>query len=229
MFFPTGLLQETVERLIASAPYAAVNAPLHGVAHVMCDALDEPRVRARLTQALTGPDVLLTEMSSRSETPGHALLEAAFATRGPITPALSQLLSLVWLEPAVSDLHWHLDHQSSTVPDDAESPHAPVHRAGGLVLDLERRTVSVDGRPVKPTCMEFELLAYLVTHPRRLHRHEQLMEMAWQRSAADEKRTVDTHVARLRRKLGSRYAAVLTDAGEAGYAFEPSKAAPRSP
>ncbi|RLU81839.1 transcriptional regulator [Streptomyces griseocarneus] len=190
----------------------------------MCDAVDEPRVRARLTQALTGPDVLLTEMSSRSETPGSALLEAAFDTQGPITPALSQLLSLVWLEPAVSDLHWHLDHRPPTVPDDAEPPHAPVHRTGGLVLDLEHRTISVDGRPVRLTCMEFELLAHLVTHPRRFHNHEQLTELVWQRSAADEKRTVDTHIARLRRKLGARYATVLTDAGEVGYAFEPSNA-----
>ncbi|MEV5508627.1 winged helix-turn-helix domain-containing protein [Streptomyces orinoci] len=225
MYFPSGLLQETVERLIDSAPYAATNVPLHGVAHVMCDTAEEPRVRARLTQALTGPDVRLTEVSSRSEAPGSALLEAAFDTRGPITTPLSQLLSLVWLDPAVSDLHWHLDRRPTAVPDDAESPHAPTHRVGGLVLDLERRAVSADGRPVKLTCMEFELLAYLATHPQRPHGQEQLMEMVWQRDADGETRTVDTHVARLRRKLGSRYGAVIADTGRGGYVFEPSKAA----
>lgn len=225
MFLPAGLLQDTVERLIDSAPYATVNAPLYGVAHVMCDLADEPRVRDRLTRALAGPDVSLTEMSSRSESPGSALLEAGFATQGPITTVLSQLLSLVWLEPAVSDLHWHLDHRPTPVADDAESPHGPVHRVGGLVLDLDRRTVSADGRPVKLTCMEFELLAHLATYPQRPYRHEQLMELVWQRSAVAETRTVDMHVARLRRKLGTRYGAVITDAGQAGYAFEPSKAA----
>ncbi|MFI9719822.1 winged helix-turn-helix domain-containing protein [Streptomyces sp. NPDC052396] len=225
MFLPAGLLQETVERLIASAPYATVNAPLYGVAHVMCDMTDEPRVRARLARALTGPDVCLTEMSSRSETPGSALLEAGFATQGPITAVLSQLLSLVWLEPAVSDLHWHLDHRPSAIADDGKAPHAPVHRVGGLVLDLEHRTVSADSRPVKLTCMEFELLAHLATHPQRPQQHRKLMELVWQRSAVDETHTVDTHIARLRRKLGSRYGAVITDAGQAGYAFEPSKAA----
>ncbi|MFF4407857.1 winged helix-turn-helix domain-containing protein [Streptomyces sp. NPDC001262] len=225
MFLPAGLLQETVERLIDSAPYVTVNAPLCGVAHVMCDMADEPRVRDRLARSLTGPDVCLTELSGRSETPGSVLLEAGFVTQGPITTVLSQLLSLVWLDPAVSDLHWHLDHQLSSVADDVESPHGPVHRVGGLVLDLEHRTVSADGRPVKLTCMEFELLAHLATYPQRTHRHEQLMELVWQRSAVGETRTVDLHVARLRRKLGTRYGAVITDAGQAGYAFEPSKAA----
>ncbi len=225
MFLPAGLLQETVQRLIDSVPYATVNTPLHGVAHVMCDLTDEPRVRDRLSRALTGPEVSLTEVSGRRETPGSVLLEAGFVTRGPITTVLSQLLSLVWLEPAVSDLHWHLDHQPPPVADDTGSPHAPVHRIDGLVLDLERRTVSADGRPVKLTCMEFELLAHLATHPRRRHRQDRLMELVWQRSAVGETRTVDTHIARLRRKLGSRYGAVITNAGQAGYAFEPSKAA----
>lgn len=229
MSFPAGLLLETVERLIDTVQHTTTDSPLHGVAHVMCDSDREPRVRERLAQALTGNDVRLTEMSSRSDKPGFTLLEAAFATRGPVTAALSQLLALVWLEPAVSDLHWHLN-QLPLPPhsDDRDLPRAPVHRLHGLVVDLERRSVSVLGRPVKLTCMEFELLAHLLAHPQRHFSHDQLMQLVWQQCAVGEKRTVDVHVGSLRRKLGPRYGAVVMSAGQAGYVLDPTKAAPRT-
>ncbi|MGW1073516.1 winged helix-turn-helix domain-containing protein [Streptomyces sp. NPDC002537] len=101
------------------------------------------------------------------------------------------------------------------------APHAPVYRVRGLVVDLDRRAVSVRGRAVKLSCMEFELLAHLVTHPQQLHRHEQLMRMVWQQSTAGDTRTVDAHIARLRHKLGPHYGSAITGDGRNGYAFRP--------
>ncbi|MEU8579367.1 winged helix-turn-helix domain-containing protein [Streptomyces abikoensis] len=231
MTFPADLLLDTVERLIDTTPHTNPDSTVHGVAHVMCDIAEEPRVRARVARALTGQDVRLTEMSSRSDKPGSTLLEAAFATHGPITTALSQLLALVWLEPAVSDLHWHLDQQPSSASDDADRPHAPVHHLQGLVVDLEHRTASVFGCPIKLTCMEIELLAHLLAHPRRAFTPDRLMELVWQQSAADAQHTVhtvDAHVARLRRKLGPCHGAAITSTGQAGYLLDPAKAEPRT-
>ncbi|MEU2872020.1 winged helix-turn-helix domain-containing protein [Streptomyces olivoreticuli] len=228
MSFPAGLLLETVERLIDTTAHTTTDTPVRGLAHVMCDSDGEPRVRERLTQALTGDNVRLTEMSSRSDKPGCTLLEAAFATQGPITAALSQLLALVWLEPAVSDLHWHLNQLPPARTDEGEPPRAPVHHLHGLVVDLGHRTVTALGRPVSLTCMEFELLAHFLAHPQRAFSHERLMELVWQRSTAGERYTVDTHIAALRRKLGPCYGSVVASVGEGGYLLDPTKAAPRT-
>ncbi|WP_372405173.1 winged helix-turn-helix domain-containing protein [Streptomyces luteireticuli] len=104
-------------------------------------------------------------------------------------------------------------------------PRAPVYRVHGLVADVGHRTVSVLGRPVELTCMELELLAHFLAHPRRAFTPDRLMELVWQQSATGVQHTVDVHIARLRNKLGPRHGAVITSAGQAGYLLDPTKAA----
>ena len=85
----------------------------------------------------------------------------------------------------------------------SDGPEAPVLQAGSLRVDLDAHTVSVDGRPVELAPREFDLLALLVRHPGRAFARDFLMEKVWGYDALGSDRTVDTHVLRLRKKLGA--------------------------
>jgi len=79
-------------------------------------------------------------------------------------------------------------------------------RLGRTVLDVGQRRVwtDQDGQPVEVplTSTEFDLLAYLMRHPRRVFERAQLLSAVWGYTAAAGTRTVDVHVAQLRAKLG---------------------------
>ena len=72
---------------------------------------------------------------------------------------------------------------------------------GDIVLEHCGRTVAVAGSPVELTGMEFDLLAFLLAHPGIVMSREQLLERVWGLSFPGGTRTVDVHVAQLRRKL----------------------------
>ena len=73
--------------------------------------------------------------------------------------------------------------------------------AGDVVLEHAGRTVSVAGDPVELTGMEFDLLAFLLAHPGIVMSRERLLERVWGLSFPGGTRTVDVHVAQLRKKL----------------------------
>jgi DNA-binding response OmpR family regulator len=73
--------------------------------------------------------------------------------------------------------------------------------AGGLRIDLARRTVEVQGRPVQLTYVEFELLRILAGHPGRVFSRRMLLEALWGAADYREPRTIDVHVRHLREKL----------------------------
>ena len=75
-------------------------------------------------------------------------------------------------------------------------------RHGGLVLDLARRAASLDGRPLDLTRLEFDLLAYLARRSPEVVSRRELLAEVWGYQEGVNSRTVDTHVAVLRRKLG---------------------------
>lgn len=75
-------------------------------------------------------------------------------------------------------------------------------KAGGLVVDLEKHTVTASKRPVELTPMEFKLLATLIGRSGRVQSREQLLTDVWDVAADVDTRTIDTHVKRLREKLG---------------------------
>ena len=72
---------------------------------------------------------------------------------------------------------------------------------GDIVLERAGRTVSVAGNDVELTGMEFDLLAFLLAHPGIVMSRERLLERVWGLSFPGGTRTVDVHVAQLRRKL----------------------------
>jgi DNA-binding response OmpR family regulator len=77
---------------------------------------------------------------------------------------------------------------------------APL-RIGSVELDDDARRVTVDGQEVELTRREFDLLAALLRDPDRAHTRDALLEQVWGSSYLQPK-TVDVHIAALRRKLG---------------------------
>jgi DNA-binding response OmpR family regulator len=75
-------------------------------------------------------------------------------------------------------------------------------RSGSLEVDVRARRVSVDGREIALTAKEFELLAVLATDPGAVVTRKQLLEEVWETSWYGSTKTIDVHVASLRRKLG---------------------------
>jgi DNA-binding response OmpR family regulator len=93
--------------------------------------------------------------------------------------------------------------------------------AGGLVLDVGRRTVAADGTPVQLTYVEFEILRTLMTHPGRVYSRRMLLEALWGSADFRDPRTIDVHVRHLREKLepdSSRPEYILT-VRSVGYRF----------
>lgn len=73
---------------------------------------------------------------------------------------------------------------------------------GALQVDLSAREARLDGEVVELTKIEFELLAVLVTNPRRVFERETLLSRVWQTDWVGDAHVVDVHMANLRRKLG---------------------------
>lgn len=95
---------------------------------------------------------------------------------------------------------------------------------GAVELHLLARRCRVAGREVPLTRREFDLLAALLRYPGRIHTRGQLLELVWGTGALTP-RTVDAHVAALRRKLGAAIS-IVTLRG-AGYRLDPAPEAPR--
>ncbi|MFD5282951.1 winged helix-turn-helix domain-containing protein [Streptomyces rubrogriseus] len=88
-------------------------------------------------------------------------------------------------------------------------------------IDPARRTAAVDGRELDLTYLEFELLAHLVAHPHRVHTRDQLVTTVWGYGHVGDGRTVDVHVARLRRKLGAQHRQTIQTVRRVGYKYTP--------
>lgn len=91
---------------------------------------------------------------------------------------------------------------------------APVRiQIGGVILDNETHEVTVDGAQVVLTATEFRLLKLLMERKGRVQPRENLLTNVWNYDSEVETRTVDTHVRRLREKLGSHAAMIKTMRG----------------
>ena len=80
---------------------------------------------------------------------------------------------------------------------------AHLLRSGGLVVDLNAHTVTVDGARVALTYKEFELLRLFLSHPGMAFTRDQLFQEIWGMDYCGETRTVDVHIGTLRTKLGA--------------------------
>ncbi|MFF6998593.1 winged helix-turn-helix domain-containing protein [Streptomyces sp. NPDC008313] len=153
--------------------------------------------------------------------PPHAL---------PVLPGRPPVIGYLVLVPADQHPHPPLTAGADadvSVPASAAVPApAPVRDDGAgegplVRVDPVRRTAEVDGRPLDLTYLEFELLAHLVAHPHRVHTRDQLVTTVWGYGHIGDGRTVDVHVARLRRKLGTRHRGAIQTVRRVGYKYTP--------
>ncbi|MER7112418.1 winged helix-turn-helix domain-containing protein [Streptomyces sp. NPDC000229] len=108
------------------------------------------------------------------------------------------------------------------VPAEQQVPGPKAAPVGGPVtIDAARRTAEVAGQPLDLTYLEFELLAHLVAHPHRVHTRDQLVTTVWGYGHVGDGRTVDVHVARLRRKLGAEHRHTIRTVRRVGYTYAP--------
>jgi len=75
-------------------------------------------------------------------------------------------------------------------------------KAGNLMVNVDERTVTVDGARVQLTYKEFEILRLFLSHPGMVFTREQLFNDVWGEDFVGESRTVDMHIRTLRQKLG---------------------------
>ncbi len=71
----------------------------------------------------------------------------------------------------------------------------------GLRLDPRTQDVTVQGKPVELSALEFKLLYFLASHPRQIFSRERLLDEVWGRDYSVTLRTVDVHIRRLREKI----------------------------
>jgi two-component system, OmpR family, phosphate regulon response regulator PhoB len=91
----------------------------------------------------------------------------------------------------------------------------PARGGGRLEIDVDAHRVRIEGRPVTLSLIEFRLLAFLARSVDHVQTRTTLLEHVWQDSDPGETRKVDTHVKRLRAKLGpvARYIETVRGVG----------------
>ncbi|MFI8099739.1 winged helix-turn-helix domain-containing protein [Streptomyces sp. NPDC086023] len=111
----------------------------------------------------------------------------------------------------------------AAVPAPAAPVAAPATVTGDdlVRIDTAQRTAEVDGEELDLTYLEFELLAHLVANPHRVHSRDQLVTTVWGYGHVGDGRTVDVHIARLRRKLGAAHRGAIQTVRRVGYKYAP--------
>ena len=102
------------------------------------------------------------------------------------------------------------------------SDHGPVpliQGYEGITLDLNAKTVTLDGEELICTKLEFELLSFFLQHPGRVYSREDLLKYCWPQDVLVLDRTVDVNITRLRKKIGRYGKQIKTRVGY-GYYFE---------
>ena len=90
---------------------------------------------------------------------------------------------------------------------------------GGIVIDDDGRTVSVDGKLVEMSLREYELLKYLVENESIALSREKILNNVWNYDYYGDSRTIDSHIKKIRHKLGKKGKYIETIRG-IGYKFE---------
>ncbi|HOS69292.1 MAG TPA: response regulator transcription factor [Bacillota bacterium] len=99
---------------------------------------------------------------------------------------------------------------------------ASYYKFGNIVIDRLSREVTVNGRAVNLTNKEYELLYFLAANPKIVFTREQLLLKVWGYEQYGDPRTVDTHIKKLREKLGD-YSSCISTMWGVGYKFEVPK------
>ena len=90
---------------------------------------------------------------------------------------------------------------------------------GGIQIDQEGRTVTVDGKTIELSLREYELLVYLVNNENIALSRDKILNNVWNYDYYGDSRTIDSHVKKIRHKLGKKGKYIKTIRG-IGYKFE---------
>lgn len=90
---------------------------------------------------------------------------------------------------------------------------------GGIIIDPEGRTVKVDGKQVEMSLREYELLKYLVDNENIALSRDKILNNVWNYDYYGDSRTIDSHIKKIRHKLGKKGKYIQTMRG-VGYKFE---------
>ena len=90
---------------------------------------------------------------------------------------------------------------------------------GGIIIDSEGRTVKVDGKPIELSLREYELLKYLVDNANIALSRDKILNNVWNYDYYGDSRTIDSHIKKIRHKLGKKGKYIQTMRG-VGYKFE---------
>ena len=92
----------------------------------------------------------------------------------------------------------------------------------GIVIDQEGRTVKVDGKPIDLSLREYELLKYLLDNENIALSRDKILNNVWNYDYYGDSRTIDSHIKKIRHKLGKKGKYIETVRG-IGYKFEIKK------
>jgi len=190
-----------LERALASPPDLVV-------LDVMLPGMDGLEVFERIRASSPVPIIFLTARGAEEERIGGLELGADDYLAKPFSPRelTARVKSVL---------------RGSRIPIAPSTEEARVFDAGDLHVDLPAREVRLRGEPVALTVREFDLLAFLMAHPNRVFRREELLEYVWGYTFGDTS-TVTVHVRRVREKIEddpSRPIYIKTVWG-VGYRFE---------
>lgn len=197
----------------APATAAVDSGPLHPVRHRL-RAVDRDEV------------VPLSSASGRRSVvdflpPGATWLPAPQHTV-PTLPGHPPMVGYLVLVPADQQLPAPVAAATAAAPPyPSLGSEAGVTESGPVRIDPVERVALVAGRALDLTYLEFELLAHLVAYPHRVHSRDQLVTTVWGYGHVGDGRTVDVHVARLRRKLGAEHRRTIKTVRRVGYKYTP--------
>lgn len=99
-----------------------------------------------------------------------------------------------------------------------ETTHQNILTVNDLVIDFDTKTVTVENKPVELTKTEFNILVLLVENAGRIFSRSDILDKAWKDDGIVLERTVDVHIARLRKKIGI-YGDYIVNRTGYGYTF----------
>ena len=105
----------------------------------------------------------------------------------------------------------------TAVDDGEEEPHLITYQ--GIVMNLDKKTVTIDGEEIAFTKTEFELLHLLLDERGRVFSRQELIDRVWPKDVLVLDRTVDVNITRLRKKIGHFAKCIVTRLGF-GYYFD---------